>query len=152
MLSTSKIQHREVWIIYKPNFKMVIEPSLDPLKLKICEELKHFAVRNFESDSSMFQTCTNFRFKGLQRLYGWRTSQPRTFQLQASTPNLSTPDFSTMNFWIMGLKSSWLKSLGLKKFMVEKSGVEAWGWKVRGWDDLQPYSLCRPLNLKLVQV
>ena len=29
---------------------------------------------------------------------GSRTSQPLTFQPQASTPNLSTPDFSNMNF------------------------------------------------------
>ena len=55
---------------------------------------------------------------------GWRTSQPRTFQPQASTldlttpdfstMNFSTPDYSTMNFWTMGMKSSWLKNLGLK--------------------------------------
>ena len=60
----------------------------------------------------------------LRILEGWRTSQSRTFQPQASTSdfsttdfstmNFSTPDFSTMNFWTMGLKCSRLKSLGLK--------------------------------------
>ena len=74
---------------------------------------------------------------------GWRTSQPWTFQPQASTQDLSTPEFSTMNLstmnfstpwfknsWLKssGLESSWLKSLGLKgpgfKIGVEKSGVE----------------------------
>ena len=55
---------------------------------------------------------------------GWRTSQPWTFQTQASTPNFSTINFSTPDFSTMGLKSSWFKCLGLKCLGLKSLGLK----------------------------
>ena len=116
-------------------------------------------------NSQFFFRSQTLKYSFRELVKGWRTSQPRTFQPQASTQDLSTPDFSTlnfptpdfstMNFWIPwfknswlkspGLKSSWLKSLGLKgpglKLGVEKSRVEM---SFNRW--VGPYPWVRKMN------
>ena len=67
----------------------------------------------------------------LRHLKGWKTSQSRTFQPQASTQDLSTPDFSTMNFSTRTFQPWIFEPWGWKVH-----GWKVWSWNVRGWNVL----------------
>ena len=68
--------------------------------------------------------CSDYNQLVVVRPIGWRTSQPWTFQPQASTSDLPTPVFSNHKFFNSGLLNHEFLNHGVEKFMVEKSGVE----------------------------
>ena len=88
---------------------------------------------------------------------GWRTFQLRTFQPQASTPDLQPRTFQPQSkkelfnpglfnnellnpiffnhelfkpVWKFMVETSWVEKFMVEKSGVERSGVEAWGWNV----------------------
>ena len=85
-------------------------------KAGFTREVHFHVVHHVEADIHMIRrliiSSISRKFLITKSFLGWRTSQPRSFQSQASTPdfstpdfsamNFSTPDFSTMNFWTIG--------------------------------------------------